>query len=1033
MEKFAKIFVERPVTTFIVVLVAIVLGVNAFLKLELAMMPDVEYPSMMIMLPGYGMTSKEIEEKVIVPIERVLATVENVEKIESRAYNNYGMVLINFKWGTSLGETSLEVSEKLDMAAFKLPGNVKPMVFKFSPEIMPVVIVAISGDDWEKMYEAGEDLILALDKLSEVSYVLDVGMRKKEVQVRVDYRKLIRNGVGMSMVPTAIMSSGALLSGGLIFKEKRYYPVNVNSKLKDLNDLGNVLLPKGAGLGSMFSQMFSGVNLSTFMGPKPTLRLKDVARVEIGLREIRAGAKLNGRPSAFLIVQKRSGVNMITACRAIKKVIRNYLAPQGVKVDIVLDQSEYMEESLNTLGRNLLIGAAVVVLVLLVFLKDVRVVLLVATAIPVSLLIGLLFMYFSGMTINIMSLGGLALAVGMLIDNAIVVTESIYRRAELGDFGKKAAFVGAGEVGAAITASTLTTISVFLPIAFMKGFAERMFKDLALAVTYTLLASLLISLSFVPSMSQFLIGGAEPRLKGLKEGYKRLLEKILKVKWLIIASVLILFALSLLVIYNVGFSLMPTASPIQFRVRFFLPTGTSPNVAKEVASEIEQYLFEKKDELNLEYIYSSYGTEEDSIMNIFSMDSGYENGFVAVRFDRKKEIPRFDKVKTMIERELFSKLKKRYPGIYLDFLTPMTFETELFGRPLEIEIKGDDDEILKDLSIKILERIRSLKFLKNIKSTSMNMIRTYRIVPDQEKLMARKLSMLQIAAEVSALSGRMDAGSMMYKGRIMDISVYPENVGEIDVKDVVVPNMFGVRTRVSDVATVMEVEQPFMILHRDGRKVFVISADIEGISQSEALKKVKAKLRELKVPEGYSVNVRGQVEVTKREINQIAIAMLIGLVLMFMIMAGEFESFIHPLVIMFTVPMGLIGVALVYIFLNEPINVVAMIGIVMLFGIVVNNGIVMVDQINRLREKGMKKLEAVLEGASNRLRPILMTSLTTITALIPELILRGEGKEYHAPMAFTVVGGLSVATFLTLFFVPALYLALDKISRRFKD
>ncbi len=1033
MEKFAKLFVNRPVTTFIVVLVSVLLGINAFMKLELAMMPDVEFPSMMIMLPSYGMTSREIEEKVIVPVERVLATVGNVEKIESKAYNNYGVVLINFKWGTNMEEASLDVSEKLDMASFKLPRNVKPMTFKFSPEIMPVVIIAISGEDWEKIYETGESLTHAIEKLGEVSYVLDVGMRKKEVQVRVDYRKLIKNGVGMSMVPTAIMSSGSLLSGGLLFGEKKYYPVNVDSKLKSIEDLENILLPKGAGLGSLFSQMLSGINLSSVMGPRPTLRLKDVANIEIGLRETRAGAKLNGKPSAFLIVQKKSGVNMITACRAVKKVVESYSPPEDIKVDIVLDQSEYMEESLKTLERNLIIGAIVVIFVLMLFLRDFRVVLLVATAIPISLLIGLLLMYFSGMTINIMSLGGLALAVGMLIDNAIVVTESIYRRSELGDNPKKAAYVGAGEVGAAITASTLTTISVFLPIAFMRGFAERMFKDLALAVTYTLLASLLISLSFIPSTSQFLIKGAEPRLKGLREKYKKALRWALKAKGIVITSVLVLFALSLLLIYKVGFSLMPTASPIQFRVRFFLPTGTSPQVSKKVAQDIESYFFKKKEELGLEYIYSSYGTEEDSVMNIFSMDSGYENGFVAVRFDRKKVLPPFDKVKAQIEKELFPVLKKKYPGVFLDFLTPMTFETELFGRPLEIEIRGDDDTILKKISDEILDRIKGIDFLKNIRATSLNMIESYRIIPNQDKLLARKLSMLQLAAEVSALSGRMDAGSMMLHGKIMDISVYPENVGKIDVKDVIVPNMFGVRTKISDVATVLRVEEPFMIVHRDGRKVFVISADIEGTSQSKALEVIKSKLQDLKLPEGYDVKVSGQVEVTKKEINQIAIAMLIGLALMFMIMAGEFESFVHPLVVMFTVPMGLIGVALVYLFLWQPINVVAMIGIVMLFGIVVNNGIVMIDQINRLRERGMDKFEAIVEGAASRLRPILMTSLTTITALIPELLLRGEGKEYHAPMAFTVVGGLSVATFLTLFFVPCLYLAFDRISRRFKD
>jgi len=312
------------------------------------------------------------------------------------------------------------------------------------------------------------------------------------------------------------------------------------------------------------------------------------------------------------------------------------------------------------------------------------------------------------------------------------------------------------------------------------------------------------------------------------------------------------------------------------------------------------------------------------------------------------------------------------------------------------------------------------------------MIETYEIVPKKDVLVKRKLSDLQIAAELAAINGKTKAGQILYNGKLTDIVVYPENVHYKRLEDVLIPNMFGAKFKLSDIATVVKAKVPYVIVHRDAKKTYLITSDIEGISQTKALKKIREVVKDLKVPVGYDVKVRGQVETTHKEIVRVIIAAIIGIILMYMIMVGEFESFIYPFVIMFTVPMGLIGIAVVYLFLQKPINIIALIGVVMLFGIVVNNGIVMIDQINRLREKGRKKLDAIVEGAGSRLRPILMTSLTTIIALIPELVLGGMGKEYHAPMAVTLISGLSVATLFTLFFLPVLYDIFDRFSLRFK-
>ena len=1032
MEKFTKIFVKRPVTTTIIAVIIIILGMRSIPNLSVAMLPDVEFPTIMIVFPAYGMTSEEVEKRIVVPAERALETVGGIEKVEGKAFNSYGMLTLYFKWGTDMTGAQIDVSEKLNMASMYLPRNVKPMIMKFSPNLMPVMMISVSGNDWEKINDVVTDLESKIDRLPETSYVIDMGLKDREVQVLANYDKLIKRYIGMSMVQTAIWSENFLMSGGIKFGKKRYQTVNVERKMHSLRDIENVKLSPGMGFGDMALMFGGGVDISSMLSAfinAPQTLVKDVAVVRMGISEGHSGSRLNGKPSTTLIVQKRAGVNLIKACRAVRDVLNNYHAPKGIDIEVVMDQSEYITESISTLLRNLLIGAGVVLLVLMIFLRDFRVVLLVFSAIPLSLMVGLLLMYFSGITMNIMSLAGLTLAVGMLIDNAIVVTENIYRRNEMGENSFEASYKGSGEVGGAITASTLTTISVFLPIVFLHGFAERMFKDVALTVTYTLLASLFISLSFVPSMSRYLIRKAEPRLKWFREGYKRLLKKALNLKWIVVAVVMIAFVISGIFLYENGFTLMPSTSIYIFRVLFYLPTGTSPDVSSKVAKYIENYFEKNKSRFNIETIFSSYGMDEKGFMSFMSLDAAYENGFVGVMMNKKKDIPSIDKIKEILGKELFPKVKREFPGTQLEVITPMSFMSKTFGKPIEVEIKGDDDEILKNIAVEVENILKSLAFLKNIQSNSNKTLDSIKVVPDDNMLRKYHISPMQIAAELSAINNKKNAGKILIGGKLYDITVYPRGTQNLRINDVKLPvlvrkGLLGFSYELvplTRVASVLNVKEPQVIVHRNGRRTFLVTAETNGISQSRALKIVREKLEKISTPEGYTISVRGEAETTDVEVRRIEVASIIGLILMYMIMAGEFESFIQPLIVMFTVPMSLIGIALVYAIIGKPLNVVSLIGAIMLFGIVVNNGIVMIDRINRSKREGLSTREAIIDGASTRLRPILMTSLTTIMALIPDVILKGEGKEYHVPMALTVIGGLSVATFLTLFFIPSLY------------
>ena len=1034
MKGLIKLSVGRPVTIFMIMVIFIILGFVSLPKFEMSFLPDIEFPMMMIMTPYYGASAEEIEELVTTPLERALTTVNGITDIESKSTENFSMITLKFKWGTDIDTAFLDVSEKVDLAKMYLPRNVKPSIFKFSPELMPIMILMISGNtDVGELTEIAEDLRMEIERLPSISYVLTVGARPKEIQVMVDYKKLISRGIGISMIQNAILGSNLRLPGGMIEEPGRYHPVFIDEKLKDLEDLGMITLEKGTGFGmmGMMSGMMSSFNIGSLFGMgKSAVRLKDVAEIKVGNKLTGSFAYLNRKPSIALVIQKRSGKNVISACKEVKDFLKNEVRFKNIDLTVAMDQSEYMENSINTLLRNLMVGGIVAIIVLGLFLRTFRVVFVVGLTIPLSLLVGTILMYFSRMSMNIMSLGGLALAIGMLVDSAIVVTESIYRHIEDGEEPSVASINGAGEVGGAITASTLTTIAVFFPVIFTRGLAAKLFTDLALAVTYTLLASLFISLTFVPSASQFVIRKEKVGMRWLREPYKKGLTWVLRHKISTVTIVIVMFLLSIFLLFKLGFSLFPTSTPSNFRIMFSLKPGTTTDRTGKVVREIEDYLMKNKDTFGIEFTYSNYGKDEDSPLQGIMGDVGYESGYVGCGLRTDGSAMNFDKLKKKVEDELFARLKEKYPDIKLEFFNPTTQESEVFGKPIEIEIRGNDDTVLEEISGKVMKRISKLEFIRNLSASAMKKMEKIVVKPIPEKMKVAKLSPYQLSAELSAINGRQYAGDMYYEGEILNISVYPTNTSGITIENLKIPNLFGGKFELSKVATVIREFKPIEINHRDTHKVALITMDVEGVSLSEAQKKIEREVSKLDLPKGYSIEVKGQTLEMVRTMKDLGFALLLGIVLMYMIMAAEFESLIQPFVIMLTVPMGLIGVSLALWLAGMDVTVVAMVGIITLAGIVVNNGIVMVDYINQLRRRGMKKEDAIIEGAATRLRPVLMTSLTTIIALLPDLILKGEGREMHVPMALVVIGGLTAATFLTLFFEPVFYSILDRFSRR---
>ena len=1031
--KLSNISVDRPVAVIMAVLALLLIGVVSLSGLHLDLMPEMDLPVAVVVTTYEGSAPQEVETLISKPLEEALGTVGNISSISSMSSMGNSIVIAEFEMDTDMDFAALEMREKIDMIRGYLPeGAGDPMVLKIDLNMMPVLLLGISGDrPVDELKTIAEDVIKPrLERLDGVASVEVTGGLTREIQVIVDPEKLAAHGLSMSSVVQALQAQNINLSAGRTTRGGQEMALRVIGEYSDVAQI-------------------AGTSLTTPAGAN--IRLDDVARVEDGFKDTAGFSRMGERDSIALSVQKQSGSNTVSVVRDARRALENLKAqlPEDVAIFTVMDQAEYIEFAINNVVSNLVLGGILAALVLFVFLRSLRSTLVIALAMPISIITTFILIYFGGLNLNMMTLGGLALGIGMMVDSSIVVLENIFRHREKGLDRISAAKTGTGEVANAITASVLTNIAVFFPIVFVKGIVAELFTSLALTVSFALLSSLLMSLTLVPMFSSRLLavegvngnGPQEPRAKGLvqrlvfvtgkwlekiEDLYRRLLGWCLSRRAVTVGLVMAMLAGSLALVPAIGAEFIPYMDQGMIIVDIELPRGSRLEETDKVVSQVEQAFSRYEDDIEL--IYSSIGSSSTDVMGSLGGGSSNRGGLYVTLLPLEERDHSTQEVIEGVRQQISA-----IPGAEISVsASDIGVGMGMFSTPVEITLKGDDLDQLKMLSAEIADLVRGIPGTREVTTSLEEGQSEIQLVVNRDKAGAYGLSAAQIAAAArTAVEGqvatRFRTGSDEIDVRVRLSEGGSKELSEIE--NMLVASPLGLMVPLGEVAEIRELQAPSTIQRNDQMRVVSITAQLEGRTLAEVMLEAQKTIEEqIVLPPGYTVDYGGQFELMSESFDDLFVALLMAIVLVYMVLAAQYESLLHPFVIMFTLPVTVIGVILALVLTGSTFNIVTFIGIIMLVGIVVNNAIVLVDYINQLRRRGMEREEAILTAGPIRLRPILMTSLTTILAMVPMAVGAGEGAELQASMAVAVIGGLTSSTFLTLFFVPVIYSLFDDLS-----
>lgn len=1053
-----RLSIRHPITTLMGMLILILLGAVSLINTPVDLLPKINPPVMGIMTTFTGASPQEVDSLVTQPIEAAVSTVQGVTNITSISSEHISLVVAEFGWGTDLNEARNDLSQALDRAP--LPDGVtRPSIIKFDPTLLPVMQLSITSDVLDP--EALSDLVRSeiaprIESIEGVGAVGVTGATRREVQVLVDPDRLAEYELSLMQVITAIQGSQIAIPAGSVDDGDRTLGVRVITEADRLAALGDLVIKyeppatggstspfgnlsgalgglMGGGLLGNLSGLGDAAALGNLMGgltpPGPDwtpVRLSDVATIEVGSTQRSTINRTNGELALGLTIQKEGTANTLTVTRAIEKALAEIEDEfPHLRFHVYMNQGEFIDLAIDSVTQSLIVGAVLAAAILLFFLRNLRATLTVGVAIPFSVIVTFVLIYFQGLTINIMTLGGLALGVGMLVDNAIVVIENIYRwRTELGKPPAEAAERGANEVASAITASTLTTIAVFLPVVYVGGITGELFRELALTVTFSLLASLLVALTVVPMLASRWLGDKVTMTTTKRpERYLRMLRWGLGHRIALFAIVGALFVGSLALGTRLGTEFMPTPDEGVFSVTVSMPPGTSAEAVDRVLVQVSEAIHKH---VPTATITTNAGTAEGfGGLAQAAAGGGAGSGRITVELaDRRVSTAE------LVERLRADVLAAAGGAeVYFNLESQLASMGGGSSNSLQIFVSGPDADELREVVDRVVETLAGVPSISDI-TTNLEAVRPeLQVRIDVAEATRLGLSPGLIGLTVSdALQGRV-VGRLTVDGRPLDVRVGLAPGGRKDaavLEELLLQTTLGQFVPLRDVAEVREEAGPRSITRQNQRPTVQVNALISGSDLGTATFEAMTALERLDLPPGYTASVGGASEMMSDSLSNLTIALIASILLIYMIMASLFESLRHPFIILFTMPLSLIGVVLGLFVTGYAIGVTAMIGFIILAGIVVNNGIVMVDFINQRRAEGMPLEEAIVESGRTRLRPILMTALTTMLGLVPMALGIGEGAEIMAPMAISVIGGLLTSTLLTLVVVPAVYRALHR-------
>ena len=1025
---------KNPVARFMFAIGIILLGVIAFSNLAIDLFPDISYPIIAVTTEYPGASPEDIEITITRPIEKRVSRIQNVRYVSSRSREGVSTLNIEFYWGTNLDVASTDIQQSISQILDQFPEEAKqPVIFKFDPSQISVIVLAVTGPmDEYRLRELAEDFIAPrLESLKGVAAANVFGGQVREIQAELNRSKLEGLNLSIDKVAQAVKTGHMDLPGGSLKGQRIEYGVRTLGRSSDVKDLEEIVVEHHNGV---------------------PVRLRDIGKIKDGFEDAETEVHVNGARGIIIGVQKQIGGNTVSTVDNVLKALPQIQkeVPKGVSIQVVSDQSTFIRKSIKNLQHEAMMGALLAVAIILIFLGSGTSTLIIAHSIPISIISTFVLLHFGNFTLNIMTLGGLALGVGRLVDDAIVVLENISRHLELGESPEEASYKGASEVSKPVIAATITSIIVFLPLAFVKGIAALLFVQMAYTVAFSLLASLFDSLTLVPlltakflkprkksaqpSWTQKIFQRTQPFFLWIDQHYQGLLHLALSHRKAVVSGVVGIFAGTLFLIPLIGTDFFPSSDEGQIRMSMRLPVASSLGETIKVVEKVEGIIFEQVSELKS--LWARAGSGKGRSVVFSGRFAGSHTATASMMLVDQSDRNRSSEAITRSLREKLSQIPGTIISVYPGGVVTrvITFGAD---EPIDVEILGYEIATGSRLAKEVDGILRGVRGVTDVQIGREEGLPEYQVRIRKDRVAALGLTTSRVAEVVrQAVEGDESAIYVDPKtGREHKVRVRlreedrkrPEDLARLPL-----PVSSGKIIPLENVVDIKQTFSPNQLERKYQQRIVHVTANTSGRDLGSIASEIEDKISQLKIPEEFSVQLKGSRLEQREAFQTLFFALGLAILLVYMVLASQFASLLHPFLIMFSVPLGFIGVIWALYLTGNTLSVVSFIGIIMMVGIVVSNAIILVDCINRLRKEGIELKEAVIQAGRIRLRPILMTSLTTVFGLIPMALGLGEGAEANAALAIAVIGGLTVSTFLTLVFIPTLYVIVEswRASRR---
>ena len=1023
--------VRKPISTALIFIGVIVFGLFSVSKLGVDQFPDIEVPYISVITMYPGGNAEDIETNITRVLEDQLNSVDNLDKITSKSSDNVSIVTLEFEYGCDLTEATNDVRDVVSRTQSLLPEDVEyPTVMKFSSSMMPIMMLSVTADEsYNALYKILDDkMVNELNRINGIGSVAVIGAREREVQVNVDPNKLQAYGLTVESLGQIIASENINIPGGKLDLGTQTFNIKTDLEFDDSRELFDIVISNQGGR---------------------TVMLSDVAEIKDTLEELTMDERINGRRGVRILVQKQTGANSVQIVEEVMAKLEDIIPtlPPDCKVETIYESSEYIKDAINSLAETIMFAFIFVILVVMFFLGRWRATFIICLTIPISLICAFIYLYATGSTLNIISLSALSIAIGMVVDDAIVVLENISTHIERGSKPKEAAIYATNEVWLSVIATTLVVVAVFMPLTMIPGMAGILFKELGWIVTIVVCVSTAAAITLTPMLSAYMLkldGGAHT-YKGIGIIYKpidlflqwldRLYERMLRfvVKWRKTATLLLLlvFGVSLVLITKVPTEFFPPSDNSRITMTVKLPQNTHVSETSRIARQIDAIIAE-----NYPYIHMvSTSAGESSSNNAFA--AMQTTGSHLINFNLRMP-SREDVVRPSIY-EISDNLRKdlaAIPEIDEFQVIPGGQQGGMGGGASNVSIKvfGHNMDNAMATANELKAKMAQLPSMRDVKLSRENLEPEFNVSFDRQKLAYYGINSATAAQFIRNRIYGYECAKYREDGDEYNIVVrYAEEFRKNieDVENIVLYTATGQAIKLKDVATITE-EQASPEIERENRqRIVTVEGSVgAGVALGDAVAEVNAMLADYEVPTGLSLELGGSIEDQGEAFSDIGLLLILIIVLVYIVMATQFESLLYPFIIMFTIPFAMSGVFIALWLTSTPLSLIALIGAIMLVGIVTKNGIVMVDYMNLLVERGSTISDAVINGGKSRLRPVLMTSLTTVLGMLPMALGIGEGSETWQPMGIAVVGGLLMSTIITLFIVPSLYAMLEGSKER---